>query len=449
MQANRTVEGRRALEVVVCLADSVVDVIHVREAGVVVAGTGPGAHIPLPAGVLGEGVETLIVAALDTRGRALALGSLAPDGKMLEIQPNENVSIELGPTRILVRLVADGEVAPAGRTRVERRVVGVLGLSLLAHLVLLEVAHAVPPDRKQIAFNDDARSTRMTSVRLMASEPAVLEPPPAPADAKAPEGGGEQGTMAAPDRSGLFGDPNETHEGGRVAVKGTADRDRPTRSTAGEWVAQKGVLGAIKRAGGLNVPGLQSDWEDLGTSDVYALGPGAEGEPSDGRGAWGGGYDDDGGQGGCRPGLDCGVGSIGRGKIKWPGASPGWSGKPGLASRPPTRSAGVPAPAVGPVRVSDDGLDKAIVRRVIRSHIDEVRYCYERALIANPNLAGNVTIEFTILESGAVLEVRIVSASVGDEVAQCVAARTKTWTFPRSGSMTHVRYPFDFRAAGK
>src|SRR6478609_9903326 len=48
-------------------------------------------------------------------------------------------------------------------------------------------------------------------------------------------------------------------------------------------------------------------------------------------------------------------------------------------------------------------LDREIVRRVVRQHLNEVRYCYEQALARKPALSGRVVAHFSITPGGTVL----------------------------------------------
>jgi len=90
-------------------------------------------------------------------------------------------------------------------------------------------------------------------------------------------------------------------------------------------------------------------------------------------------------------------------------------------------------------------LDRVIIRRIVRAHINEVRHCYNKGLALDPNLAGRVVIQFAIAALGTV-SVSVVSQSdLSDEkVGQCIASAVKRWTFPRSegGSTVLVNYPF-------
>jgi Ca-activated chloride channel family protein len=90
-------------------------------------------------------------------------------------------------------------------------------------------------------------------------------------------------------------------------------------------------------------------------------------------------------------------------------------------------------------------LDRVIIRRIVRAHVNEVRHCYNRGLALDPNLGGRVVIEFVIGVLGKVTVSVVSSSDLPDEaVGQCIATAVKRWTFPKSqgGSSVLVRYPF-------
>jgi hypothetical protein len=100
------------------------------------------------------------------------------------------------------------------------------------------------------------------------------------------------------------------------------------------------------------------------------------------------------------------------------------------------------------------GLDRELVRRVIRSHESQIRACYEERLLANPALEGKVSLQFSIGESGEVLAAAVDRDVTGlDDAAlhACMASRVRSWLFPkpRAGGVTVVTYPWVFHAAGR
>lgn len=95
-------------------------------------------------------------------------------------------------------------------------------------------------------------------------------------------------------------------------------------------------------------------------------------------------------------------------------------------------------------------MDKELIRKVIRSHLGQVRYCYESRLQLKPSLAGKVSVSFHVAPSGAVDVARVASSTAGDPgLEACLTSRVRTWVFPaQRGGGYVVTYPFVFKAAG-
>jgi TonB family protein len=115
------------------------------------------------------------------------------------------------------------------------------------------------------------------------------------------------------------------------------------------------------------------------------------------------------------------------------------------ASEPATSAS---AAAGADVQYSGSGLDEKEIRQLIKNHILEIQTCYDRALNTAPRLAGKMTLSFTISPTGAVSSSRVVQ-SYGPNLAleECVAARMRSWTFPKpngEGAVT-VTHPFIFK----
>jgi len=94
-------------------------------------------------------------------------------------------------------------------------------------------------------------------------------------------------------------------------------------------------------------------------------------------------------------------------------------------------------------------LDKEILRRVIRRHLNEVRFCYEKELGPNKKaIGGRVELKLVIDETGKVVTSEVASSSLGNPaVGSCVAAAGRRWEFPSvsGGGIVEVHYPFVFR----
>ncbi|MFH1222366.1 MAG: TonB family protein [Candidatus Micrarchaeota archaeon] len=91
---------------------------------------------------------------------------------------------------------------------------------------------------------------------------------------------------------------------------------------------------------------------------------------------------------------------------------------------------------------SNDGEKISSTLKVrIRSFAD----IYERELKRNPNLAGRVTVRFTVTSNGAVSDVRIDKDTMGNPaVGQGIIERLKHFKFPMPDGAVTVVFPFVF-----
>lgn len=93
-------------------------------------------------------------------------------------------------------------------------------------------------------------------------------------------------------------------------------------------------------------------------------------------------------------------------------------------------------------------LDKEVVRRVIRAHLNQVKYCYQKGLLRQPKLQGTVRIQFTIAPDGTVAASRVMRSDLDDPaVGTCIASAVRSWRFPRpkGGGVVVINYPFRLR----
>jgi metallo-beta-lactamase class B len=90
-------------------------------------------------------------------------------------------------------------------------------------------------------------------------------------------------------------------------------------------------------------------------------------------------------------------------------------------------------------------LDKEIIRRVIRRHINEVKYCYESQLTTIPDLLGRITVRFTISATGDVIASVLESSTMRNAaVESCTVQAVGRWQSPKplGGGIVIVSYPF-------
>ena len=119
-----------------------------------------------------------------------------------------------------------------------------------------------------------------------------------------------------------------------------------------------------------------------------------------------------------------------------------------IVARPskPARKAGASKINLGTAEVRGS-LDKEAIRGIIRRHINEVKFCFERELTRTPNMEGSVMVNFTIGPTGAVVASIVQSSTLGNPtVEQCIAGALRRWEFPRpQGGIVVVTYPFTLR----
>jgi TonB family protein len=117
----------------------------------------------------------------------------------------------------------------------------------------------------------------------------------------------------------------------------------------------------------------------------------------------------------------------------------------------PSRSPPV-APVIETQRLIIHGTpDREVVRREIRRHLNEIRHCYDVALLRRAGLSGRVAVQFSIDPGGRVLTAAVAQSTMDDaRLESCVTAAVRRWAFPAvpRGGLTVVTYPFAFAVAG-
>jgi len=94
------------------------------------------------------------------------------------------------------------------------------------------------------------------------------------------------------------------------------------------------------------------------------------------------------------------------------------------------------------------GLDAATIRRVIRRHLNEVKYCYQSVgLPTNPKLQGMVKVSFKITRQGRVGRAAIAQSTLNHRRTEnCIKRSVRRWRFPNPrGATPYVSFPFHFR----
>jgi len=92
-------------------------------------------------------------------------------------------------------------------------------------------------------------------------------------------------------------------------------------------------------------------------------------------------------------------------------------------------------------------LPASAIDEVIKRNMAQIRYCYQRRLLANPKLGGKITLRFTISGDGSVAAASVARATLQDDaVHSCLVGRFLKMRFPepQGGGIVRVTYPFLF-----
>ncbi len=132
--------------------------------------------------------------------------------------------------------------------------------------------------------------------------------------------------------------------------------------------------------------------------------------------------------------------------------------KPAPAAKPAAKPAATttePAPSATATATASDNLDKDGFRAVVQRHLNELRFCYERALVDAPNLSGRFIVRMNLVTEdgvGRVSEAEIVPTDDGYleslSMQTCVLRAVSRWHLPASndGQPVTVDYPFVFKS---
>jgi hypothetical protein len=137
------------------------------------------------------------------------------------------------------------------------------------------------------------------------------------------------------------------------------------------------------------------------------------------------------------------IGTIGHGAGSTGGSGQGY-GRGGIGTL--GGSAARPAVVTPGSAAVMGSLSVDVIRRVVRQHLNELRYCYESALARNAALSGLVSMSFVVGPTGAVIESSATGLSDPAAVT-CLASSVRRWSFPapQGGGIVRVTYPINLQ----
>jgi len=361
-------------------------------------------------------------------GQRIELADLARAG-LARASDDELVVPMVEGLRLLVRidgvafyahLVPEGQPLPRRGAAVDYPLIAVgstVGfVGLLIGLVALFAPR--PPQHELVQVPE-----RILQLVVEAPEPDPSGPPPReevdPGEGAKPAG--DEGTR---------GEKSAKHKVAKGSPREVAERTRDRQ------VAEAaGVLGALA---------------ELGASDGMFASAALDGQVADLVGGLRGPDGTRVGTNGLgRRGSDLGgggeIGSVGDG-MGTRGLGTGRTGYGSDGGRPNAKGQGV-LTGVGGEPIVLGSLERSAIDEVIKRHLQQIRYCYQRELQRAPELAGKVVVKFTIAADGSVAAASPRSSSLGNaSVEQCLTGRFLRMQFPEpmGGGVVIVSYPFVF-----
>lgn len=357
--------------------------------------------------------------------RAHKIGTVdTPEGKAAVYEMNLHFGdwgvVDLGAINIFFQLMEKSDVV-AGRKpgeMLDGPLVAALLLAFLLHAVFLIVAfmQTPHPDLERLGYEDRFAEFEVDDIEDALDEEEEEEEEDTTAE-------------AADDDEGEFGDPEE-----EIEETETPDHDDDLVEEID--IEDVGMLDALSE----DVIGegpLDDLFDDDGQFDEMSAAFAGEGsELTIGRGSGGMGIRGDGaGGGGDGAGRIGGLGDVDTGGGTGAGGSVGDGAQREVQPQVDTGS-----PDVG------DFCDPANIRQVVNARANAIQHCYERELQTNPELSGNVTVNWRINLDGGVENAMIAQSTLNNPSAEgCIVRTVSRMRFDEpDGGMCDIDFPFVF-----
>jgi pSer/pThr/pTyr-binding forkhead associated (FHA) protein len=321
------------------------------------------------------------------------------------------------------------------------------GATALAVMLFLFMVYSIPPDPKSLSL--DAFMNDKRFAQFLIKPPEEKEEIPDWLKKKSNDEAGGKGKRHKGEE-GKMGKKTSKNKSGLYGLKGPKDNPDPhlAKMLAEEQAQKAGILGLIKSQEGSHLASIFGRDSALGTDAENVLGGLVGTQIGEAYGQGGLGLVGSGKGGGGTGEGTIGLGNLGTiGKGGGGGNGSGYGrGAGGLGGR----RAHAPDVVPGTAQVRGS-LDKEIIRRIIRRHLNEVRFCYEKELMHKQDLYGRIMIQFTISGQGQVVASIVQNSTMNNpNVEQCIAQAVRRWEFPKpqGGGIVVVSYPFVLKAAG-
>ncbi len=456
-EKNEPTNEQHALEVTFLWGDTVLDAAEVAQPRAITAGIRPSGFQlqggrkydlevdALPADsftiAVNQGTEAQIVVPADAKvglrkkdGTTTTDVSLSPTdapfpAKAYQLKMGERLVYKSGTLTVMAQYVRGNAAFGAGAV-MDWYFPRVFAISALLHIFFVAAAFITPHTNSSMVdelFKNQNRFAQM-----------ILKAPEEEKKRKKLDLSGMKGGAKHKGEEGKFGKKDKPKKDA-LASKAGAPRVDPNKREKDRKIAMNsGLLGILKGAGEAGAVSNVFGPGGLGTGINNAMGGLRGTAMGDAGGAGGLGTRGTGAGGG---GNALGIGGLG---THGHGRGTGGYGNIDLGGR------GKGTTRIVPGRTIIKGsLSKEEIGRVIRRNLARFKYCYEKQLNANPNLAGKISIYFTIAPTGSVAAASVRETSMNDKTVEaCTVKVMRSLKFPkpRGGGIVVVTYPFVFAA---
>ncbi|MBX3158913.1 MAG: AgmX/PglI C-terminal domain-containing protein [Deltaproteobacteria bacterium] len=396
-----------------------------------------------------DGASTPL-AQLAEQGRARP-SAAAPGAIEVPLPARARIRARAGQTTFVVSAVPAPRRHAAPLFNFEARTATYFAGSLALHLGIWAFLRTVPVESGGVVVNpeDNAPITARGTTTERDDKTRDLEEQ----EKGEQDDQGAEGVAATAMRldEGKAGNPQRTNEAHMTMARVDNMDPAMAKAAAIERARTAGILGSESLTSAAAALAGVGDLT-VGLDDATRWG-GLTGEPGEGGGNFGGGYNGTGPGGNCYSSDPALCGIIGGAQYttmnkiggKW-GRNGDWKASgahPGVFR---DRTAMVPVVKFLEPRDVSGGLTKDIIRRYIKRHHERFKYCYETELLARPGIEGTVMVQFMISANGAVTTAD--ANGFDGKVASCVGAAVRSIAFPApsDGSNVTVNYPFTFHA---
>jgi hypothetical protein len=400
------------------------------------------AFTPAMTGAIDFGNQQVSLAELVASGHAVA----REGAYVYPLPANAKARIEHGDVRFNVSLVNRGAVV-AGRGEVDWPFMAYFGGTATIATAFFMLMKSMPDDALAFQIEDADGMPRYAAYFHQADEEVEVEAETVEPDTTQVannESGGTAGSRA-PGSEGQAGNPSSRNPSGAFAMRGPKDAVPQMARTFDPSAAARnaGILGILAAQDSHFLASVNGGAFAVGNDDADLWGNVVGLEAAEAYGVGGLGLIGSGRGGGDGRGL---IGIGGAGLIGHGTGTDGLSYGPGSGGVVGfnKRDKKIPNVIATDAKVSGD-IDKDLIRRIVRAHINEVRSCYNAGLTRNPNLDGRVLIQFSIVGNGKVASSVVQENTTKDkQVGDCIAKAVKRWKFPRvgKGGTALVSYPF-------